>query len=143
MIVVYDYDELGRPIVNDLYRDEGGRLVNLRTYPLNPRVHDWGLGSERFWGRSEASLVTVLRLIYRWGRYYGLPSYVIDTAALIAKKRFSRVKYVRHDKYDVVAVAFLKIAARMFGIRFKAREHRKGLLKMMRRLDGNGDNRGY
>ena len=144
MSVIYDYDELGRPIVSDMYRDDDGVLRYRRTYPVNVRCHDWGLGSERGRPKShrEYRMITILRAIYRWGRYYGLPSYVIDTAALYARRLDGL--YVRSEAYDTLAVALLKIAARKFGLRFRAREHRKGLLKMMRKvMQLDGFSRGY
>jgi len=137
--VIYGYDELGRPIVADMTFTEDGRLGNQRTFPLIPRLHDWGLGSRLRLGKrskAEVRLVRVLREVYRWGRRYGLPNYVIDTAALMARKSdLSGLKLGRdYERYELVAVALLKNAAKVFGIHFRATYHRKGLLKMMRTL---------
>ena len=141
--VIYGYDELGRPIVADMTFTEDGRLGNQRTFPLIPRLHDWGLGSRLRLGKrgkAEVRLVRVLREVYRWGRRYGLPNYVIDTAALTARKMarkdaLSGLKLGRdYERYELVAVALLKNAAKVFGIHFRATYHKKGLLKMMRTL---------
>ena len=134
MVVVYDYDDLGRPIVADMYRDkDSGVYVFRRTFFVNIRCHDWGLGGRsRPRNRTEHRLVTLLRAIYRWGRYYGLPSYVIDTAALMARKVV--IKLHTGSKVGLVAVALLKLAARRFGINFRAVHHRKDLMRVMRKV---------
>lgn len=114
--VVYDYDDLGRPIVADYVRDDEGRYVIPRAHPINPRLHDLGIGGTRgevkYLGEGmNRKLVRLLMTIYRLGRKLGLPKYVINEAASVARREAWKLKGYRMSHLKVLATIFLTHAA--------------------------------